>query len=80
MTEGWSFALEPASLDKMAFPLPDTPSIAVPPFENLGDDSKQEYIGDGITETIIAALSKIFEMFALSLVNYCRYLIYSVRI
>jgi len=69
---GWNFYLrhtqgvEPASLDKMAFPLPDKPSIAVLPFENLSGDSKQEYIGDGITENIITALSKISEMFVIA--------------
>jgi len=69
---GWNFylrhtqRLEPASLDKMVFPLPDKPSIAVLPFDNLSDDTKQEYIGDGITENIITALSKISEMFVIA--------------
>ena len=68
----WNFYLrhtqsfESASLDKMAFPLPDKPSIAVLPFDNLSDDSKQEYISDGITENIITALSKISEMFVIA--------------
>jgi len=37
---------EPASLDRMAFPLPDKPSIAVLPFDNLSEESNQEYIAD----------------------------------
>jgi adenylate cyclase len=50
--------IEPASVEKMAFPLPDKPSIAVLPFDNMSGDSDQIYIADGISENIIAALSK----------------------
>jgi adenylate cyclase len=35
--------IEPASVEKMAYPLPDKPSIAVLPFDNLSGDSEQEY-------------------------------------
>ncbi len=38
--------------------LPDKPSIAVLPFENMSGDPEQEYFADGITEDIITALSK----------------------
>jgi len=37
---------------------PDKPSIAVLAFENMSDDSEQEYFADGIAEDIITALSK----------------------
>ena len=58
--------LEPASVEKMAFPLPEKPSIAVLPFDNMSGDPKQEYIADGISENIISALSYIPELFVIA--------------
>jgi class 3 adenylate cyclase len=60
----WKFyfrppSIEPASVDRMAFPLPDKPSIAILPFVNISEDPKQEYLADGISENIISALSKV---------------------
>jgi adenylate cyclase len=66
----WNFyfrpAFEPASIEQMAFPLPDKPSIAVLPFENMSGDPDQEYFSDGITENIITALSKVHNMFVIA--------------
>ena len=50
----------------MALPLPDKPSIAVLPFENMTGDPKQEYFADGFTEQIITSLSKIPALFVIS--------------
>jgi len=50
----------------MAFPLPDKPSIAVLPFENMTGDPKQEFFTDGFTEQIITSLSKISSLFVIS--------------
>ncbi len=47
-------------------PLPDKPSIAVLPFENMTGDPKQEYFTDGFTEQIITSLSKIPALFVIS--------------
>jgi len=55
-----------ASVEKMALPLPDKPSIAVLPFDNMSEDPKQEYFSDGITEEIITALSKVPKLFVIA--------------
>lgn len=58
--------MEPASVDRMAFPLPGKPSIAVLPFVNISKDSAQDYLCDGITEEIITALSKCPFLFVIA--------------
>lgn len=52
-------AIEPSLVEKIAFPLPDKPSIAILPFTNMSDDPQQEYFSDGITDDLITDLSKI---------------------
>jgi TolB-like protein/class 3 adenylate cyclase/Tfp pilus assembly protein PilF len=51
---------------KPALPLPDKPSIAVLPFENLSGDPRQERLADGITEDIITDLSRFRELFVIA--------------
>jgi adenylate cyclase len=58
--------VEVASVQRMAHPLPDKPSIAVLPLENMTGDPKQEYFTDGFTEQIITSLSKIPALFVIS--------------
>jgi adenylate cyclase len=47
-------------------PLPDKPSIAVLPFDNMSGDSEQEYFSDGMTEDLITDLSKISGLFVIA--------------
>jgi adenylate cyclase len=67
----WNFyfrrpTVEPASVEKMAYPLPDKPSIAVLPFVNMSEDKEQDFFCDGITEEIITALSKTPKIFVIA--------------
>jgi TolB-like protein/class 3 adenylate cyclase len=59
-------SVEPASVDKMAYPLPERPSIAVLPFDNLSGDSEQDYFSDGMTDDLITDLSKISGLFVMA--------------
>ncbi len=58
--------VEPANPAKMAFPLPDRPSLAVLAFDNLTGDAKQDYFVDGFVDDLITDLSKISTIFVVS--------------
>ncbi|UCF84789.1 MAG: hypothetical protein JSV50_03930, partial [Desulfobacteraceae bacterium] len=67
----WKFYLrpspiEPASIEKMAYPLPEKPSVAVLPFVNMSGDPEQEFFSDGLTDQIIASLSRAPELFVIA--------------
>jgi TolB-like protein/class 3 adenylate cyclase len=47
-------------------PLPDKPSIAVLPFQNMSGDPEQEYFSDGMVEDIITALSRFKSLFVIA--------------
>jgi TolB-like protein len=46
--------------------LPDKPSIAVLPFQNMSGDPEQEYFADGMVEEIITALSRFKSLFVIA--------------
>jgi adenylate cyclase len=76
----WRFALPPASpkLEKAskprtAFPLPDKPSIAVMPFLNLTGEPNQDSFCDGLSESLISALSKVPQLFVIARDSTFRY-------
>ncbi len=49
-----------------SLPLPDKPSIAVLPFQNMSGDPEQEYFADGVVEEIITALSRFQHLFVIA--------------
>ena len=61
-----SIPIEPASIEKMAYPLPGKPSIAVLPFDNISGDPSQEFFSDGLAEEIITTLSKSPKIFVIA--------------
>ena len=66
--EGRSPATEVDGLGPIPLPppLPDKPSIAVLPFQNMSGDPEQEYFADGIVEEIITALSRFKSLFVIA--------------
>jgi TolB-like protein len=56
----------PATALKPTLALPDKPSIAVVPFQNLSGDPEQEYFTDGMVEDIITALSRFKSLFVIA--------------
>ncbi len=62
----WAPEFEPASVERMAQPLPDKPSLAVLPFNNFSADPEQGYFADGMTEDLITDLSKLSGIFVIA--------------
>jgi TolB-like protein/class 3 adenylate cyclase len=60
-----SVVVKPASLAP-TLALPDKPSIAVLPFQNMSGDPEQEYFADGMVEDIITALSRFGQLFVIA--------------
>src|ERR1700730_2468748 len=58
--------IEPPVESTQALSLPDKPSIAVLPFQNMSGDPEQEYFADGMVEEIITALSRNKQLFVIA--------------
>ncbi len=56
----------PGAAEPGPLPLPDRPSIAVLPFDNMSRDPEQDYFADGMTEDLITDLSKISGIFVVA--------------
>jgi adenylate cyclase len=61
------------SLGDVPLALPDKPSIAVLPFDNMSGDREQEYFADGVVEAITATLSRIRSFFVIARNSAFRY-------
>jgi TolB-like protein len=57
---------EPTLLPKLAPPLPDKPSLAILPFENMTGDPDEDYFVDGTVEEIITAISRVPWLFVIA--------------
>ena len=60
------FRVRLGAAERPALPLPDKPSMAVLPFQNMSGDPEQEYFADGMVEEIITALSRIRSLFVIA--------------
>src|SRR5215469_12522437 len=58
--------IAPPLATPVRLPLPDKPSIAVLPFENMSSDPEQEFFADGIAEDVITALSRYPSLFVIA--------------
>src|SRR5262245_25646928 len=59
-------SIKPQAEATMPLALPDKPSIAVLPFQNMSGDPEQEYFTDGMVEDIITALSRFKSLFVIA--------------
>ncbi|NCF68760.1 MAG: tetratricopeptide repeat protein [Chloroflexi bacterium] len=65
--------VEAASIERMAYPLPDKPSIAVLPFTNMSNDAEQDFFAYGMTDDLITDISKVSGLFVVSRNSVAKY-------
>ena len=66
-------AIEPASVEKMAHTLPDKPSIAVIPFENVSDETGHDSLAYGLSSNITTTLAKSARLFVIAIESAAKY-------
>jgi TolB-like protein len=74
----WKLSIKPtpvrwASMERMPFPLPDKPAIAVLPFMHMSKDPEQEFFSDGLTEEITTTLSQSPYLFVIARTSTFKY-------
>ncbi|MGI9523155.1 MAG: adenylate/guanylate cyclase domain-containing protein, partial [Hyphomicrobiaceae bacterium] len=62
----WTATASPVLTTGETLALPDKPSIAVLPFENMSGDDEQEFFADGMTDDIITELSRFEDLFVIA--------------
>jgi len=62
----WLERVDAARPDRFAHALPERPSIAIMPFANLSDDTRQEYFADGFTEDLITNVAQSKDLFVIA--------------
>jgi TolB-like protein len=60
------FRVRPGAPERPALPLPEKPSLAVLPFQNMSGDPEQEYFADGVVDDIITSLSRTGWLFVIA--------------
>ncbi len=56
----------PSNVERVAYPLPDKPSIAVLPFINVSGEDDQDHLAEGLTDDLITELSKVSGLFVIA--------------
>jgi TolB-like protein len=70
---GGSVTEAPASIKNMAYPLPNNPSFAVLPFNDMSGDTEPKYLNEGFANTLFDALSDISSVFVIDPMSTAKY-------
>ncbi|MBP1862284.1 adenylate/guanylate cyclase domain-containing protein [Rhizobium herbae] len=62
----WTLIHTPAAVTRLAYPLPDKPSVAVLPFINVSGDKEHDHLAEGLTDDLITELSKVSGLFVIA--------------
>lgn len=62
----WWQPWAPSMVERIAYPLPDKPSIAVLPFINVSNDTEHDHLAEGLTDDLITELSKVSGLFVIA--------------